>query len=311
MNPKVSIIIPTYNTEKYIAQAITSALEQTERNIEVIVVDDASTDSTVEVVRGFTDERLKLFVNERNGGPSYTRNRALKEARGEWIALLDSDDWFAPERIERLLHIAYEENADLIADDMYWIKDGSDSPWNTTLSLEKICFNQPIQIDSVYFLDFNLSITKPLIKRSFLLQHGLEFNEALRYEEDLLLFLMCLLNGANFVIVPEQFYFYRNRMDSLTTEYQDFFEQAYKTNSYLLQQELVKNNPKLVHSLSRRLLKMKRTRAFCRVRKFIKKGALLGALAEAVQNPSFFLALWVRLPGILKYHFSRHFTIRV
>lgn len=68
MNPRVSIIIPAYNTDNYIKQAIESALGQTESRIEVIVVDDASTDKTVEVVRTFTDQRLKLLVNESNKG---------------------------------------------------------------------------------------------------------------------------------------------------------------------------------------------------------------------------------------------------
>lgn len=138
MNPRVSIIIPAYNTDNYIKQAIESALGQTESRIEVIVVDDASTDKTVEVVRTFTDQRLKLLVNESNKGPSYSRNRALKEAKGEWVALLDSDDWYAPNRLEKLLQVAYQKNADLIADDMHLIADDTDSSHNTYFSGKKI-----------------------------------------------------------------------------------------------------------------------------------------------------------------------------
>jgi hypothetical protein len=97
-------------------------------------------------------------------------------------------------------------------------------------------------------------------------------------------------------------------MASLTTEYLEFYEQASQTNSYLLKQEFIKNNPALVRSLSRRFLKIEQKRAFYRVRLFIKKGDFLGALAEAVRNPSFFLALFMRLPGILKYHLSGRLT---
>jgi succinoglycan biosynthesis protein ExoO len=309
VKPKVSIIIPAYNTSKYIARTIESALTQTEQNIEVIVVDDASTDHTVEVVKGFADERLKLLVNERNRGPSYTRNRGLKEARGEWIGLLDSDDWYAPDRIENLLHVADEENADLIADDMFWIKDGVKSSKRTTLSKEKISLEKPKQIDAVDFIDYNLSITKPLIKRSFLSKNSLNFNEALRYEEDLFLFLMCLLNKANFIIIPEAYYFYRLRHNSLMKERLEFYDQAYYTNLYLLLQECIKRNPELEYSLLKRFVKVKKTRIFYRVRDFYKQGALLRAVVEAVRHPILFLELWGRLPIILNYHLFRHFKI--
>jgi succinoglycan biosynthesis protein ExoO len=311
MKPKVSIIIPAYNTSKYIARAIESALNQTEQNIEVLVVDDASTDNTAEVVNNFTDSRLQLLVNESNKGPSYSRNLAIKEAKGEWIALLDSDDWYTPQRIETLLHVAQEENADLIADNIYFIADGADSPTSTMFFQQGIRFEKPKVIDSVYFVDYYLSVTKPLIKLNFLLQHSLEFNEDLRYEEDFVLFLLCLLKGARFIIVPESYYYYCNRSGSLVTEYMHFHEQAYKTNLYLLQQYFIKENSKLTHSLSKRLIIMKQIRAFYRVRQSVKDGAFFNALIEAIQNPVFFLALWQRLPAILKYQVIQRFQTKL
>ncbi|BAY91940.1 MULTISPECIES: glycosyltransferase family 2 protein [unclassified Tolypothrix] len=309
MNPRVSIIIPAYNTDNYIKQAIESALGQTESRIEVIVVDDASTDKTVEVVRTFTDQRLKLLVNESNKGPSYSRNRALKEAKGEWVALLDSDDWYAPNRLEKLLQVAYQKNADLIADDMHLIADDTDSSHNTYFSGKKINFKTPINIDTTYFIDFSLGITKPLIKREFLICHALEFNEELKYGEDLFLFLLCLVNGACFTIVPEPYYFYRSRTGSLMTEQTQFYEQAYNTNLYLLQQEFTKKDPKIAASLYRRLSEMKLLRAFYKVKPYIKKKDFLNAWIVAMQNPIFFWALCVRIPIILNYHLSRRLSL--
>ena len=312
MKPRVSIIIPAYNTSRYIKRAIESALAQTEQNIEVIVVDDASTDNTVEVVNSFTDPRIKLLVNEANKGPSYSRNRAFKEAKGEWVALLDSDDWYAPKRLETLLLVAERENADLIADDLYLIPEGEDSPISTIFPRQGVYLQKPKQIDPVDFVDLCLSVTKPLIKQNFLVQHNLEFNESLKYEEDLVLFLLCLLNGARFFIVPEPYYFYRDhRIGALTTEYQDFHEQAYKTNLYLLQQEFTTKNPKLVHSLSKRFQKMKQMRAFYQVRKSYKEGGILTALIKAMRNPIFIRPLWERLPGMLRYHLFYRFNINL
>ncbi len=309
MNPKVSIIIPTHNTSSYITKAIESALEQSEKNIEVIIVDDASSDNTVENVRNFTDSRLKILVNETNKGPSYSRNRALKEAKGEWIALLDSDDWYAPQRLEILLHTADTENANMIADNMHLIQEGAEYPHNTYFANEKISFNKPTKINAINLIDLSLGITKPLIKRDFLVQHSLEFNEALRYEEDFFLFLYCLLQGAIFVVVPEPYYFYRTRTGSLMTKQREFYEQAYNTNCYLLQQDFTKKNPELMYSLSKRFSQIKQLRAYYRVKPFIKRRVFFAALIEALKNPIFFRALWVKLPVIFKYHMSGKLAI--
>ncbi|MGB6297659.1 MAG: glycosyltransferase family 2 protein [Rivularia sp. (in: cyanobacteria)] len=302
MNPKVSIIIPAYNTSIYITKAVKSALEQTEKNIEVIVVDDASSDNTVEVVSKIVDKRLKILVNESNLGPSYSRNRGIKVAKGEWIALLDSDDWYEPQRLEILLGTANAENANMISDNMHLIKEGAEYPHNTFFANQGISFNQPTRIDAVNLIDLSLSITKPLIKRDFLVKHSLEFNEALKYEEDFYLFFFCLLKGAKFVVVPEPLYFYRTRTGSLMTKQREFYEQAYNTNRYLLEQDFTKDNPELLHSLSKRFSQIKQLRAYYRVKPFIKKNDFLAAFIEAFKNPIFFQALWVKLPVILKYH---------
>ena len=99
----VSIVMPSWNTGAFIAEAIRSVLRQTYGNWELIVVDDGSTDNTDEVVASFEDARIKYFKNPRNVGAALTRNRALREARGEWMAFLDSDDLWAPGKLERQL----------------------------------------------------------------------------------------------------------------------------------------------------------------------------------------------------------------
>lgn len=101
MNELVSVIMPSYNTASYIADSIKSVLAQTYNNWELIIVDDCSTDNTDEIVAGFKDARIKFFKNIKNSGAALTRNRALREAKGEWIAFLDSDDLWLPEKLER------------------------------------------------------------------------------------------------------------------------------------------------------------------------------------------------------------------
>jgi glycosyltransferase involved in cell wall biosynthesis len=95
----VSVIIPTFNREVIVLKAINSVLEQTYRNIEVIVVDDGSTDDTIEALSGLSDQIS--VIHQANAGPSAARNRGVVEAKGEIVAFLDSDDYWMPEKIER------------------------------------------------------------------------------------------------------------------------------------------------------------------------------------------------------------------
>jgi len=106
MNPKVSVIIPTYNRADLLPRAIKSVLSQTFQDFELIIVDDGSTDNTKEIVKSFQnkDERIK-YVYQDNQGESGARNTGLRESQGEYIAFLDSDDEWLPEKLEKQLEL--------------------------------------------------------------------------------------------------------------------------------------------------------------------------------------------------------------
>ncbi|OUL22568.1 glycosyltransferase family 2 protein [Nostoc sp. 106C] len=313
MQPKVSVIIPAYNTEAYIAQAIESVLQQTLSNIEVIVVDDASTDKTVDIARSFSDKRLKVLVNEQNLGASGARNRAIREARGEWVAVLDSDDWYAPERLEKLLQIADAENADMIADDLYLIQDGQNSPWSTLISQSGECINHIKIIDPVYFVKtdvygkpgLHLGISKPLFKRDFLIKNGIEYDRNLTIVQDFWLVMNCLIKGAKFVLVPEPYYFYRSRQGSLTfsnnpsNRERNLEQCCCKISDFLTEEDIFNLNPDLGRALSKNLRVFQRNLAYYRVIGNIKQKQWLRTLAEMLSNPYFWLQLIIRLPGII------------
>lgn len=100
MNGLVSIIMPSYNTGCYISASISSVLAQTYTNWELIIVDDCSTDNTDSIISSFHDERIRYIKNEKNSGAAVSRNRALREAKGKWIAFLDSDDLWELNKLE-------------------------------------------------------------------------------------------------------------------------------------------------------------------------------------------------------------------
>jgi succinoglycan biosynthesis protein ExoO len=316
MTPEVSVIIPTYNTEAYIAQAIESALGQTQKNIEVIVVDDASTDATAKVARGFNDERLKVLVNQQNLGPSGARNCALREAKGKWVAVLDSDDWYAPKRLEKLLQLAYTEDADMVADDLHLIRDGEQSPWSTLLCESGEQIDKIRQIDAVFFVEtdrygqrgLRLGLSKPLFKRDFLMSRGIEYDETIRIAEDFWLYLKCLVHGARFFLLPEPYYFYRSRQGSLVSQSKvKNLDQYCQTARNFLQQYPVKNNNKLVLSLSKNLEIFEKNRAYYRVVEPLKEGELLIALIAMIYNPYFFVHFIQQIQNILGRRLQYYF----
>lgn len=126
MNELVSIIMPSYNTAKYIGESIESVQRQTYQNWELIIVDDRSPDNTDEVVKSYlSDERINYFKNEKNSGAAVSRNRALREAKGKWIAFLDSDDLWMPDKLKKQIsfmekngyHFSYTNYAEIDTED--------------------------------------------------------------------------------------------------------------------------------------------------------------------------------------------------
>ena len=106
----VSIVMPSYNCEQYIEASIKSVISQSYKNWELLIVDDCSIDTTVDIIKSFKDERIKLFRNEVNSGAAVSRNLALREAKGRWIAFLDSDDLWLPTKLEEQLKFMADNN---------------------------------------------------------------------------------------------------------------------------------------------------------------------------------------------------------
>lgn len=139
MEEKVSVIVPNYNCEKFLEETINSVIYQTYKNWELLIVDDCSTDGSVEVIKKLqaTDDRIKLYINEKNSGAAASRNKALREATGKWIAFLDSDDLWLPDKLEK--QIAFmEENGYKFSYTAYEHVDENSSPLNVRVTGPKV-----------------------------------------------------------------------------------------------------------------------------------------------------------------------------
>ncbi len=109
-NMKISIITASYNYENYIKETVQSVLSQTYNDWEMIIVDDCSTDNSIDVIKSYNDDRIKLFVNEKNLGLKETLKRGIKEASSDWIVFLESDDVLAPDYLAKKVEIAQKYN---------------------------------------------------------------------------------------------------------------------------------------------------------------------------------------------------------
>ncbi len=222
--PLISVLIPAFNSETMIRRAIDSALAQTVQDLEVLVIDDASTDQTASVVASYADREIRVRLHRRtiNGGPAASRNTGLQLARGEWIALLDADDLMLPDRLERLLARATSQDV-LVADnlEMYDLHAGK----VVKLGINPSLLSPEIRLDCVGFVahcktnqpdavDFGL--LKPLLRSSHLLRHNITYNEAMRHGEDFRFFLDVLIAGGSLLVLPEAYYRYTERTGSIS-----------------------------------------------------------------------------------------------
>jgi succinoglycan biosynthesis protein ExoO len=212
----VSVIIPAYNVSAIIERAIRSAAAQTRSPFEILVIDDCSTDNTVEVVIALRREipSICLLSTPANGGPSAARNVGLRAAKGEWIALLDADDAWKPGRLKRLLDVAGATSAEFVADNLVmWdaVADAQVKPFYYKLPepQKKI---SPLDLfeadDNFNFSKESFALTKPMYLRQFIVEHKLEYNETMKIGEDFTFYVESLLNGAKIILIEEAHYIY-------------------------------------------------------------------------------------------------------
>ncbi len=216
----VSIVLPVFNREKMIATAIHSVLEQTYSDFELLVVNDGSTDSTAQIVEQFEDKRIRLIRLKENRGVAFARNRAFDAAKGQWIAFLDSDDAWLPQRLERLLGILGQSTGNTMVADipMRCYRVGSQIvPWRSwcnssdarLIGKEKI-----LELREYLALSFAGAI-KPIIPRRAIAEQQLQQTETLHFAEDFEFFIRILKRETMLKMINESMYQYCHSPSSL------------------------------------------------------------------------------------------------
>jgi glycosyltransferase involved in cell wall biosynthesis len=200
--PTVSVVIPAYNAARTVRQAVTSALEQSRNDLEVIVVDDGSTDGTADVVRNLGDPRLRL-VSQENSGAAAARNAGTEAASGRWVAFLDADDLWLPTKLETQLgEIESTPGAMAVQSSVYFVDDRL-----RVLSVERCSRSRNGVLDVLRFRDTPAAPSTLLVDRQFLQEIG-GFDQSLVILEDWDLMIRIARNGG-LVNIEEPLAFYR------------------------------------------------------------------------------------------------------
>ena len=214
-NKQVSVIVPVYNKEKYLNRCLESLLNQTYTNLEIILVDDGSTDGSLVVCQEYAkkDSRIKVLA-KKNGGVSSARNCGLEHSTGEWIAFVDPDDWLNLQYFELLMESAEQYHAEIVccfANDIY---EKNNTVRTCSHETGNVFVTPKSQLN---WLDVkhNHDVIWGAIYKKYILQ-GLEFNQDLTVGEDTLFFAQAADKAQTIVKIDRALYNYSRNEDSVT-----------------------------------------------------------------------------------------------
>ena len=222
-NPIISVIVPVYNVERYLAQCLDSILVQTFSNIEIICVNDGSTDNSRKILENYKnrDSRIKI-VDKKNGGLSSARNAGMKVATGEFYSFIDSDDWVEPTMLEKLYNSATTFNSDIVIcavhqyDETNQKLDDS-NPYYTLGYFDETFDNRAFSYKDVkpFIMDVCVMAWNKLYRKSLVDKYNAEFPDGLIFEDGPFFFSI-FFKTQRVTIVRDFLYYYRiNRKNSI------------------------------------------------------------------------------------------------
>lgn len=220
--PEISVIVAAYNAAQTLERCVKSIQEQSLSGFEIIISDDKSQDGTLELAEKLAqqDRRIKIIAKAENSGPAGARNAALDIARGEWIAIVDSDDSIAPDRFEKMRRVADKTGADIIFDNLVFHPAGESEGYpylpDTLTIFGPLRFETYAASSTISNPLPNLGFLKPVCRRSLIEQNKIRYDETLRIGEDSLIVFELFAAGAKAWLMPETFYHYYKNKNSIS-----------------------------------------------------------------------------------------------
>lgn len=249
--PLISVIIPVYNAEKYVNDCVESVLAQNIMEMEILLVDDCSTDGSSNVCRELAsrDDRIKFFQMPENRGPGVARNMALDYADGDYCTFVDADDLIAPDAYSTMIAFAKRHDLDIVRCEMGRFSDDNPTPRHIFNSYQTeqiysdpadlrqaaLCvFSNPVR-EGEKQLNFGGSACSAIFHRRLFEEGGVRFpRRAHMLSEDFIFCFMTLLRAKRIGLLPKMFYYYRNNRQSRTRiPRADLLDRAFATGRYM------------------------------------------------------------------------------
>lgn len=217
MSVKLSIVVPVYNVQEFVKECISSLLEIPIDEKEIIVINDGSTDKSVEIVKSLNSNKIKI-INQKNGGLSSARNTGLIEAKGDYILFIDSDDYIInPENIKEMLYTAVKNDLDIVSGNgyTYYTEENKFKIHSNLNNLNKVVLDGNNYLkECLKNNDFSAVVWLNIYKADFIKQNNFVFKEGI-YHEDIEWTIKVLLKANKVMYTDELFYIYRQREGSI------------------------------------------------------------------------------------------------
>ncbi len=288
--PKVSVIVPAFNAAQFIERALASALEQEGVDVEIIVVDDGSTDGTGDLVERLSkaDPRIRLLRLDRNKGPSVARNTALDAAEGEWIAILDADDAYCAGRLRRLVEVGERYEADIVADNFYFYDAGTDERSAPALAedppVERLSVHEFVDRARAGHDEADFGLLQPVLRSRFVDRHHLRYPVRSRHGEDFLFVLDAMIKGAAFLLSREPGYLYTMRSSGFSRTRIDYRQMAEESRALVGRPEIARDR-RLRRLILKRWSAIRWVHARRIVRVLLSQRQIGQLLVEATKSP--------------------------
>jgi succinoglycan biosynthesis protein ExoO len=289
VSPDVTFVIAAYNAGATIERAIASVLAQRGIMVEVLVVDDHSTDDTVSRARSFDEATVHVVSTECNGGPSKARNVGFARAKGRWIAVLDSDDSIHPDRTAQMIARAERANAQIVIDNLEVLREGEIRAQRMFTRGELECrpilaLRDFIASNLLFKSTFNFGYVKPMFKRRFMEENKLQYDESLRIGEDYILLASALASGGKCVREPVVGYCYHVRDGSLSRVLERHHVDAMIAADVRFNRKF-ELNPEEQCAQALRTKSLNEAAAFLSLVESIKQRSVSGVVRAACKNP--------------------------